>query len=626
MRIIVYIETWNNVNKENFKEQLKLYNSMGETVCIDNSCEFEETDLFLQMLEDEELDNCSYGINDEREFVGDSINPYLDINDILLVSNKVMISKESVLSMQKVSGSAEHHAFVVPRTDKGDLQIFPGPDDIVKADDRMEWLKNNMPECSKMPCAFGECVFIKGKSISQITYFSHEGQKLKGLYNEFASFSVCLLACSVKLQDYAMNAVCANHAYSVGSNSVFENLIGEEVDYFKKEILEMYKACVERYNVFDKLPVETFGKMLSADKKKICFYLNNLIALYNGTSIHALCVLDGLIKAADCNEWETVLWGNPEILSFFGVDKKYDCKILTTEEIKETFDIGFVPSHMLRPEDQSVIGACCHKLVFWPLDLIVLRSNYLSKTQIIRNMEYIARFSDALMFLTENVKNDYLAYFGNVKNVNNIPCRVSYICPKEAPKIETDEELPFDSYYLVMGNIFVHKMIIPTVFSIMDYPDNFVVFSNNIEDKIDSKNIKVFSSGSVSDEYMYKLQKNCKGLIFPSIYEGFGLPPVEAMNLGKNVFVMDIPINHELESLAPEFSELIHYINSAEELPELLAEMNISDEEGKKYEEKPAYGRKWTDVGKDCIELFEEVLKQPMDNEKIQMRKYFAQR
>lgn len=47
------------------------------------------------------------------------------------------------------------------------------------------------------------------------------------------------------------------------------------------------------------------------------------------------------------------------------------------------------------------------------------------------------------------------------------------------------------------------------------------------------ENVKLL--GFVSDEDACSLIKNCKAFIFPSIYEGFGIPPLEALALGANV-------------------------------------------------------------------------------------------
>lgn len=48
---------------------------------------------------------------------------------------------------------------------------------------------------------------------------------------------------------------------------------------------------------------------------------------------------------------------------------------------------------------------------------------------------------------------------------------------------------------------------------------------------------KVLLTGKVDNETKYWLLKNCKAFVFPSLAEGFGLPVIEAMSLGKPVFL-----------------------------------------------------------------------------------------
>ena len=53
--------------------------------------------------------------------------------------------------------------------------------------------------------------------------------------------------------------------------------------------------------------------------------------------------------------------------------------------------------------------------------------------------------------------------------------------------------------------------------------------------------------GYVSDEEGKTLMRDAKAFIFPSFYEGFGLPPLEALSAGcESIMVSDIPVMHEL--------------------------------------------------------------------------------
>jgi glycosyltransferase involved in cell wall biosynthesis len=52
---------------------------------------------------------------------------------------------------------------------------------------------------------------------------------------------------------------------------------------------------------------------------------------------------------------------------------------------------------------------------------------------------------------------------------------------------------------------------------------------------------RVCWTGYVSDEDLCGLYSSCRAFIYPSIYEGFGLPPLEAMACGAPVISSNIP-------------------------------------------------------------------------------------
>ncbi len=71
----------------------------------------------------------------------------------------------------------------------------------------------------------------------------------------------------------------------------------------------------------------------------------------------------------------------------------------------------------------------------------------------------------------------------------------------------------------------------------------------------DSNINNVVLTGYLTDEELKYLILNCKALIFPSVYEGFGIPPLEAIALGKQAIISNT-------SCLPEiFDGYVHYLD-----------------------------------------------------------------
>ena len=106
---------------------------------------------------------------------------------------------------------------------------------------------------------------------------------------------------------------------------------------------------------------------------------------------------------------------------------------------------------------------------------------------------------------------------------------------------------------------------------------------------------------------MDSLFMNCKFLIYPSIYEGLGLPVLDALNYGKNVLVVDRPLNHELENIVDEFKGKMHYYTSYPKLRELIETLELQEMN------KNLYKRSWKDVSEELCSLFTHILSKEID-------------
>lgn len=171
---------------------------------------------------------------------------------------------------------------------------------------------------------------------------------------------------------------------------------------------------------------------------------------------------------------------------------------------------------------------------------------------------YISHFytlnrADRIICISENVKNDLLNFFGN-KYSDKL--EVIYN-PIDFSRFESNTEVLEIStntkYILSVAAQYPHKNLITLVraFNIlsMDYPEYKLVlvgqlaknliggnllYQNELNQEIE-KNKSIIVTGYLKDNALGQLYRGCDFFIFPSLFEGFGMPPVEAMGMGKPV-------------------------------------------------------------------------------------------
>ncbi|HOW60313.1 MAG TPA: glycosyltransferase family 1 protein [Candidatus Moranbacteria bacterium] len=112
-------------------------------------------------------------------------------------------------------------------------------------------------------------------------------------------------------------------------------------------------------------------------------------------------------------------------------------------------------------------------------------------------------------------------------------------------------------YMLYVGNAYPHKNLERMVlaFSSMNKAQKYQLalvgkmdyFYKRLKKLIEKKNIKnVLFLGQVSDEILDVIYKQSRAYVFPSLYEGFGIPPLEAMSWNIPVISSDHPCMKEI--------------------------------------------------------------------------------
>lgn len=115
------------------------------------------------------------------------------------------------------------------------------------------------------------------------------------------------------------------------------------------------------------------------------------------------------------------------------------------------------------------------------------------------------------------------------------------------------------NYYFSLGSIAPHKNFRWIIENKKIYSQIQFVIMGKVDTNIWKDTTNELSGiiyvGYQSDERMLSLMKNAKALVFPSVYEGFGIPPLEALALSTPAIVADIPVMREI------FGDSVYYFN-----------------------------------------------------------------
>ena len=194
--------------------------------------------------------------------------------------------------------------------------------------------------------------------------------------------------------------------------------------------------------------------------------------------------------------------------------------------------------------------------------------------------------------VSEFSKNEIVIYFNIPEDRIQVAySSANYLLDTEYQTIDVSKfGVEPQEYYLSVSSRNLHKNQNFIVKLARKYPEKkFVIVGGqhkSFNSVTENDTANLIYTGYVSDDELASLYKFSKGFIFPSIYEGFGLPPLEAIvQECRSVALSDISVFREIYDQAYFFDP-----NDVESFSfEKFNEIDITEKERKQYIEKYSF-------------------------------------
>ena len=299
-------------------------------------------------------------------------------------------------------------------------------------------------------------------------------------------------------------------------------------------------------NIIENLPQNNFHllKIKAAHKNEISLPIRK-IRLYKSLRFFYL-------MPEKINQLKPKVFWQPAHLLPFGIDKKIR-KVITIHDL----------SSITMPEHHIPMNVLGHKLL----------------------LQKSIKESSGIITVSETIKQEIIKRYNPTAKIISI-----YNGVQKNPLIQKPKTAFPRKYFLYLGTIEPRKNILTLIKSYLEIkrkiPEKLLIIgnygwkSNEIHELINQNPDSIIYLGFLPEAQKNYYLKNATALIYPSLYEGFGLPPLEAMQLGTPTITSNLSSlkelyqNHSLQFDPFNTSQLSKYLLQLSENESLRSELS----------------------------------------------------
>jgi glycosyltransferase involved in cell wall biosynthesis len=282
-------------------------------------------------------------------------------------------------------------------------------------------------------------------------------------------------------------------------------------------------------------------------------------ALHNGTSQAILGLLDGLGAAAP--RWDVELLFSEDAAGYHRVARRYPTLRVVTALPERAYAAAV---RLDQPWDLSTVAelhrrACA--VAFNVLDTIAWDVVYLGSPELGKVWRVIAEHADGLLYNSGFTRARFGFRFQVAPDVIETVTHHS-VDPAEHRAPSTERLAPED-HLLVFGNHYEHKAVASTL-DLLCRAFPYQPIRALGPELAPRAHVTSSPSGRLPAAEIDRLIATARVVVFPSYYEGFGLPVVKALAYGRTVVVRASPLWRELAGCSRSPGRLVEFVTPHE--------------------------------------------------------------
>jgi glycosyltransferase involved in cell wall biosynthesis len=479
--------------------------------------------------------------------------------DAILIDPDVYPAPGAFTEMRAVAYRDPLISLVSPRCEPGPTDCTAVADGTPRSapDHRAQHMVEcNLPRHMYVPATDGICLLIKRSMIAEFGLLDPRYDRGWGASNDF------LHRCNQR----GYRAVVANRAYVRIGTTIKTDDDSPDHAILMDRYPEHDRAVARYLDSAEHRAEHVLRGLVPIDGKlSVLFDASCLAAYFNGTFEHICCVLKAFAGRFS-DRYDIRILCEEEAFHFHGLHQIGGLRhVIEAQALSTPSAVAFRLNQpdMLSMGKLGRFGAVAGSLM---LDTIAMDCQQLDDTDLHRIWSHAATYLDLIGFNSQFTRDQFERRF----TVPDAAVQFVSLCsvdPRDYAPVSTGPS--GGGGILLIGNAYPHKHVAETIAALNIAGSTLPIISFGVA-LDDPSVVASYAAGSIPRDVVDRLYANADFALYPSHYEGFGLPIMHALARRLPVIARDLPCAREIKAGCPDGHNL-HLCGSTDDMAALAA-------------------------------------------------------